>query len=54
MDQVYGISYEARAEDPSLTAARKDIIAIAARALDKSRMLRYDVATGYLNATDLV
>ena len=51
---MYGISYEARAQDPSLATARRDLVCVAARALDTSRMVRYDVATGYLNSTDLV
>ena len=50
---VYGISYDALAADAGLLQFRRDLLAGAARQLDKSRMVRYDIATGYLNATDL-
>ena len=51
---VYGIDYRARADDPQLLVARRDRVAIAARALDDARMLRYTVDVGTLSSTELV
>eukprot|EP01135_Chromosphaera_perkinsii_P001316 Nk52_evm43s164 gene=Nk52_evmTU43s164 len=50
---AYGIPYDEIETDPSLTARRHDMIAAAARSLDKTRMIRFDERTGYLSATDL-
>ena len=50
---VYGISYDALGADVGLLQFRRDLLAGAARQLDRSRMLRFDIATGYLNTTDL-
>lgn len=51
---MYGIDYRARADDPQLLVARRDRVAIAARALDDARMLRYTVDVGTLSSTELV
>ena len=40
-------------EDPALEEHRRDLIVIAARALDKARMIRFDERTGYVFSTDL-
>ncbi|XP_078001399.1 activating signal cointegrator 1 complex subunit 3-like [Glandiceps talaboti] len=50
---VYGINYKSAQEDPGLEKHRTDLITIAAKALDKCRMVRFDERTGYLHATDL-
>jgi activating signal cointegrator complex subunit 3 len=49
----YGITYKMLDVDPGLEIHREDLIRIAARSLDKARMLRFDEANGTLHATDL-
>lgn len=51
--QVYGMVYQTFKQDPDLKKKRTELISIAAKALDKAQMLRYDMRTGDLNATDL-
>nr|CAD7572321.1 unnamed protein product [Timema californicum] len=51
--QVYGINYQDVLDDPTLEVKRRELIDCAARALDKARMIRYDVRTGNLSVTDL-
>lgn len=48
---VYGIDYETVADDPMLEHKRKELIHNAAMRLDKAKMIRYNTATGDLNAT---
>lgn len=50
---VYGITYKTLEDDPGLCEHRAELIKIAARNLDKAKMVRYDEKTGYLFATDL-
>ncbi len=50
---IYGITYRTLEHDPTLVQHRCDLIQIAARNLDKAKMIRYDEKTGYLHATDL-
>ena len=50
---AYGIPYDELEVDPSLSQRRADMIANAARALDKARMIRFDERTGYMSSTDL-
>ena len=40
-------------EDPLLENHRREMCKLAARALDKAHMIRYDERQGYLYATDL-
>ena len=40
-------------EDPTLEQHRRELIVVAARALDKARMIRFHEATGYMYPTDL-
>lgn len=49
----YGITYKTMERDPGLQAHREDLIRIAARQLDKARMLRFDEATSTFHPTDL-
>ncbi|CAG2058052.1 unnamed protein product, partial [Timema podura] len=51
--QVYGINYQDVLDDPTLEVKRRELIDCAARALDKARMIRYDIRTGNLSVTDL-
>ncbi|XP_063225665.1 activating signal cointegrator 1 complex subunit 3 [Bacillus rossius redtenbacheri] len=51
--QVYGLNYQDVVDDPSLELKRRELITAAAQALDKARMIRFDVRTGSLSATDL-
>ncbi|XP_011865347.1 PREDICTED: activating signal cointegrator 1 complex subunit 3 [Vollenhovia emeryi] len=51
--QAYGMLYQDLVNDPNLERKRKELVDVAARALDKARMIRYDARTGDLNATDL-
>ena len=50
---AYGLTYRTFETDPVLEQHREDLIRIAARLLDKTRMLRFDEASGALNPTDL-
>ncbi|CAD6221327.1 GSCOCG00005149001-RA-CDS [Cotesia congregata] len=50
---AYGMLYQQVVEDPNLDTKRKELIDTAAKALDKARMIRYNVRTGDLNSTDL-
>lgn len=50
---AYGITYRTLEDDPVLEQHREGLVRIAARLLDKNRMLRFDEATGSLNPTDL-
>ncbi len=50
---VYGIIYKDLQDDPNLEKHRTELINIAARKLDKARMIRFDERTGYMFATDL-
>lgn len=47
---VYGIT---ASEDPNLERKRKELINAAATSLDKAKMIRYNVNTGDLSATEL-
>uniref|UniRef100_A0A336MI52 CSON001544 protein n=1 Tax=Culicoides sonorensis TaxID=179676 RepID=A0A336MI52_CULSO len=51
--QVYGLNYNDVYEDPSLEKRRRELIHNSAMALDKAKMIRYNVRTGDLNVTDL-
>ncbi|XP_073996642.1 activating signal cointegrator 1 complex subunit obelus isoform X2 [Rhodnius prolixus] len=51
--QVYGINYQDVVEDPNLDYRRRELIEVAAKALDKARMVRYNIRTGDLAITDL-
>ncbi|XP_036144237.1 activating signal cointegrator 1 complex subunit 3 isoform X2 [Monomorium pharaonis] len=51
--QAYGMGYQDVQNDINLEKRRKEIVDIAARALDKAQMIRYNACTGDLNATDL-
>lgn len=51
--QVYGLNYQDVINDPSLEEKRRDLIKIAAKALDKARMLSYNERTGDLRVTDM-
>lgn len=50
---AYGITYADKAEDPHLFAKRKQLIEDAAKALMKSRMVRYDRKSGNFFSTDV-
>lgn len=50
---VYGISHQTLMDDPNLERKRKEFIDIAAKALDKAQMIRYNIKTGDLSTTDL-
>ncbi|XP_014597737.1 PREDICTED: activating signal cointegrator 1 complex subunit 3 [Polistes canadensis] len=49
----YGIPYATIADDPNLEQKRKTLIDAAAKALDKAKMIRYNIRTGDVNTTDL-
>ncbi|XP_003701996.2 activating signal cointegrator 1 complex subunit obelus [Megachile rotundata] len=49
--KVYGIAHTS--EDPNLERKRKELIDEAAKALDKAKMIRYNISTGDLSATEL-
>lgn len=49
----YGIPYQTIMDDPNLEQKRKELIDTAAKALDKAKMIRYNMQTGDLNTTDL-
>ncbi|XP_072748400.1 activating signal cointegrator 1 complex subunit 3 [Anoplolepis gracilipes] len=51
--QSYGMVYQTLQEDPNLEKKRKELVDVAAKALDKAQMIRYDMRTGDLSATDL-
>lgn len=51
--QAYGLVYQTLLDDPNLEKTRKGLVDNAAKALDKARMIRYDMRTGDLSATDL-
>lgn len=51
--QTYGMVYQTLLDDPNLEKKRKELVDIAAKALDKAQMIRYDMRTGDLSATDL-
>ena len=50
---AYGIPYRVLLEDPTLEQHRRDLIVVAARQLDKSRMIRFVESAGYFYPTDL-
>ncbi|XP_023246702.1 activating signal cointegrator 1 complex subunit 3 [Copidosoma floridanum] len=50
---AYGIEYQTILDDPNLEKKRREFIHNTAMALDKAKMIRYNTATGDLNATDL-
>lgn len=50
---VYGIPYQEIFEDQNLERKRKELIDIAAKELDKAKMIRYNINTGDLITTDL-
>lgn len=49
----YGNTYETMQEDPNLENKRRELIDTAAKQLDKAKMIRYNLETGDLSATDL-
>eukprot|EP01094_Clydonella_sp_ATCC50884_P027738 TRINITY_DN8091_c1_g1_i2.p1 TRINITY_DN8091_c1_g1~~TRINITY_DN8091_c1_g1_i2.p1 ORF type:complete len:1749 (+),score=740.80 TRINITY_DN8091_c1_g1_i2:384-5249(+) len=49
----YGVTYTEYQMDPSLVRKRRELIDVAARALDRCRMIRFDQRTGTLSSTDL-
>lgn len=51
--QVYGINYQDVQDDPMLERWRRENISIAAKKLDKAKMIRYSERTGDLSITDL-
>ncbi|KAG5681795.1 hypothetical protein PVAND_011203 [Polypedilum vanderplanki] len=51
--QVYGLNYTDIQEDPTLVMQRRKLIHDAAMALDKAKMIRYNIRTEDLNITDL-
>lgn len=51
--QAYGMVYQTLVNDMNLEKKRKELVDVAAKALDKARMIRYDARTGDLSATDL-
>lgn len=51
--QVYGMSYDDIAVDPTLEYKRRELITVAAQNLDKAQMIRFIQRTGDLHATDL-
>lgn len=51
--QSYGMVYKTLEDDPNLEKKRKELVDNAAKALDKARMIRYDIPTGGLSATNL-
>nr|CAH0109762.1 unnamed protein product [Daphnia galeata] len=50
---AYGINLEQIYDDPHLGGKRRELIVLAARSLDKARMIRFEEKTGLLHATDL-
>lgn len=48
---AYGIPYQTVLDDPNLDRKRKELIDNAAKALDKAKMIRYNVRTGDLSST---
>lgn len=50
---AYGMVYQTLQEDPNLEKKRKELVDVAAKALDKAQMIRYDLRTGNLGITDL-
>lgn len=50
---AYGISIDQIFDDPHLGGKRRELIVLAARSLDKARMIRFEERTGLLHATDL-
>jgi activating signal cointegrator complex subunit 3 len=51
--QAYGMVYQTLQEDFNLEKKRKELVDVAAKALDKAQMIRYDMRTGNLSITDL-
>lgn len=49
---VYGIKHQELMDDPLLDGKRRQIVMDAANRLDKVKMIRYDLRTGYLFPTD--
>ncbi|CAG0914937.1 unnamed protein product [Notodromas monacha] len=49
---AYGIRYDELEKDPNLVIEREKQIRVAAMALDKARMIRFDEALGYMHSTD--
>lgn len=50
---AYGINHKAYQMDPGLEMYRKELVVMAARKLDKARMIRFEERTGYFASTDL-
>lgn len=50
---AYGVGWEEKHADPTMDRWRRDLLERAARRLRDTRMIRYDKATGQLNATNL-
>uniref|UniRef100_A0A4W5RGW0 Activating signal cointegrator 1 complex subunit 3 n=1 Tax=Hucho hucho TaxID=62062 RepID=A0A4W5RGW0_9TELE len=50
---AYGINHKAYQMDPGLELYRKELVVMAARKLDKARMIRFEERTGYFASTDL-
>ncbi|XP_060815776.1 activating signal cointegrator 1 complex subunit 3 [Bombus pascuorum] len=50
---VYGILPQVIIDDPNLEQKRKELIDIAAKALDEAKMIRYNISTGDLSTTNL-
>ncbi|EZA54919.1 Activating signal cointegrator 1 complex subunit [Ooceraea biroi] len=51
--QAYGMVHQTLLEDFNLEKRRRELVDVAAKALDKAQMIRYDVRTGDLGVTDL-
>jgi activating signal cointegrator complex subunit 3 len=51
--QVYGLNYDDLEDDHNLEVHRRKLIHVAAMALDKAKMIRYNERTEDLNITDL-
>ncbi|KAK9503226.1 hypothetical protein O3M35_011843 [Rhynocoris fuscipes] len=51
--QVYGLNYQDVIDDPNLDLRRRELIEVAAKALDKAKMVRFNIRTGDLSITDL-
>lgn len=50
---AYGLTFKNLEQDPTLELHREELIRTASRLLDKTRMVRFDEASGSLNPTDL-
>eukprot|EP01051_Picozoa_sp_SAG22_P024394 SAG22_NODE_6744_length_817_cov_0.928969_2_plen_131_part_01 len=50
---AYGVGWEEKHVDPTMDRWRRELLERCARRLRETRMVRYDKATGQLNATNL-